>query len=104
MQFSNSFEVSLPPAEAWATLKPWIKSVDLKDSTADPAARLGYRYVELGKGEVPLREAFQLLKDSGYDGWLTFEWEKMWHPDLAEPEIAFPAFIATMRGLLADLG
>ena len=82
------------------TLKPWIKSVDLKDSTADPAARLGYRYVEPGKGEVPLREAFRLLKDGGYDGWLTFEWEKRWHPEIADPEQSFPAFISYMRDAL----
>lgn len=91
-------------ADAWETLRPWIRSVDLKDSVTDFDAKLGYRYVELGKGEVPLREALQLLVDGGFDGWLTFEWEKRWHPEIADPEVSFPAFIATMRAELAQLG
>jgi len=93
----------LPVAEAWETLKPWIKSVDLKDSITDPSSRLGYRYVELGKGEVPLPEALRLLKDGGYNGWLTFEWEKRWHPDISEPEQSFPAFVGYMRDALGKL-
>ncbi|MEO8882932.1 MAG: sugar phosphate isomerase/epimerase family protein [Devosia sp.] len=92
----------LPVAEAWEALKPWIKSVDLKDSVTDFSARLGYRYVELGQGEVPLHEALKLLKDGGYDGWLTFEWEKRWHPEIAEPEQSFPAFVAYMRDALGN--
>ncbi|HTJ56588.1 MAG TPA: sugar phosphate isomerase/epimerase family protein [Devosiaceae bacterium] len=86
-----------PVAEACEMLKPWIKSVDLKDSVTDFSARLGYRYVKLGEGELPWREAIGLLKEAGYDGWLTFEWEKRWHPEIAAPEEAFPHFVATVR-------
>lgn len=89
-----------PIAETWEALRPWIKSVDLKDSVTDFSARHGYRFVPLGQGEVPLGDALKLLKDDGYDGWLTFEWEKRWHPDIAEPEESFPAFIAYMQTAL----
>ena len=88
-------------AAAWEAIGPWVRSVDVKDSTADFATRLGYRYVPMGEGEIPIAEAIGLLRDSGYEGWLTFEWEKAWHPDLAEPEVAFPRFVGEIRKLLA---
>jgi hypothetical protein len=39
----------------------------------------------------------QLLKNEGYDGYYSFEWEKKWHPYLPEPEVAFPHFIKTFN-------
>jgi sugar phosphate isomerase/epimerase len=53
--------------------------------------------VGLGEGEVPVRESLAALTASGYDGWLTVEWEKRWHPELAEPEVALPRERATLR-------
>jgi sugar phosphate isomerase/epimerase len=93
--------LEVPIAAAWEAIGPWVRSVDVKDSAADFGARLGYRYVLLGEGDVPVTEAIRVLKAAGYDGWLTFEWEKMWHPDLAEPEVALPHFMCEMRKLLA---
>ena len=37
-----------------------------------------------------MRESLAALRAAGYDGWLTVEWEKRWHPELAEPEVALP--------------
>jgi sugar phosphate isomerase/epimerase len=93
--------LEVPLDAAWREVGPWVKSCDIKDSVTDISARLGYRYVELGSGELPLDEALTLLRSVGYDGALTFEWEKLWHPELAEPEQSFPAFIRVMREKLA---
>lgn len=87
-------------AQTWANIGPWVRCVDCKDSVTDFEARLGYRYVQIGDGEIPLKDALQILKAAGFDGWLTFEWEKVWHPDLADPSVAFPEFIARIRTLL----
>jgi sugar phosphate isomerase/epimerase len=87
-------------AEAWANIGPWVRSVDFKDSVTDFEARLGYRYVQIGDGEIPLKDALQILKAAGFDGWLTFEWEKFWHPYLLDPSVAFPEFIARIRALV----
>ena len=87
-------------AQTWANIGPWVRSVDFKDSVTDFEARLGYRYVQIGDGEIPLKDALRILKSAGLDGWLTFEWEKVWHPDLADPSVAFPEFIARIRALL----
>jgi sugar phosphate isomerase/epimerase len=87
-------------AQAWTNVGPWVRGVDFKDSVTDFEARLGYRYVQIGDGEIPLKEALKILKAAGFDGWLTFEWEKLWHPDLADPSVAFPEFIVRIRALL----
>ena len=87
-------------AQVWANIGPWVRSVDIKDSITDFEARLGYQYVQIGDGEIPLKDALRILKAAGFDGWLTFEWEKVWHPNLADPSVAFPEFIARIRALL----
>jgi sugar phosphate isomerase/epimerase len=74
----------------------YIRHTHLKDSvpTAD-----GRRYVLTGRGEVPVRKQIEVLAATGYTGCYTFEWEKVWHPELEEPEIAFADFAEFMRKL-----
>lgn len=90
-------------AECWELMGKWVLACDLKDSVADFSTKYGYRHVMLGRGDLPLRETLQLLVANGYDGWLTFEWEKRWNPTIEEPEEAFPAFVGTVRQTLASL-
>ncbi len=49
-------------------------------------------YVLLGRGETPIAEAIKVLSKGGYKGYYSFEWEKLWHPEIQEPEIAIPHF------------
>ena len=86
-----------PPKESVRNLSPFIRNTHWKDSS--PASG-GKRRLRLpGEGEVPLRAAFDALRAAGYDGWFTLEWEKRWHPEIEEPEIAIPAFASFLRGL-----
>jgi sugar phosphate isomerase/epimerase len=62
----------------------------------------GWELVALGDGEVPVRESLGVLREAGYEGWLTVEWEKRWHPELAEPELALPRDGATLRRWLTS--
>jgi sugar phosphate isomerase/epimerase len=48
-------------------------------------------------GDVPVRESLAALCAAGYDGLLTVEWEKRWHPELAEPEVALPRERETLK-------
>ncbi|GHA27068.1 hypothetical protein GCM10007989_23620 [Devosia pacifica] len=89
--------------ETWEQIGPWVAAVDVKDSVEDFSARLGYRYVKVGEGQVPWSDALTLLVRNGYDGWLTFEWEKRWHPDIDEPEVAFPHFRSKLQELLSEV-
>ncbi|UHG91947.1 sugar phosphate isomerase/epimerase family protein [Spirosoma oryzicola] len=78
-----------PPAQAYATLKPYIRHVHIKDAKLVNGA---YHYVPLGQGESPIFDAITALADGGYKGYYSLEWEKMWHPDLEEPEVVFPQY------------
>ena len=53
-------------------------------------------------GEVPVRRQVEVLAASGYKGCYSFEWEKVWHPDLEEPEIAFEDYAEFMRKIHID--
>jgi hypothetical protein len=44
-----------------------------------------------------------VLHASGYKGFYCFEWEKVWHPELEDPEIAIADYARVMRGYFADL-
>lgn len=88
-----------PPERTYANLGPYTVSTHLKDSLSVKDG--GHVYVALGDGDVPLREMLDLLTGGGYDGYAVLEWEKRWHPELAEPEVAFPQFVAKMREWLS---
>lgn len=92
------------PHETYVALAGRIGYTHTKDAVYEPEHPLamddGWHYVFPGKGSLPLAESVGLLKSGGYDGWLQFEHEKRWHPELPEPEEAFPAFIQWARTVL----
>lgn len=68
---------------------PWIRHTHLKDSVGKGEDR---KYVLTGTGNVPIGRQIKALQSIGYKGFYCFEWEKVWHPDLADPEIAIADF------------
>ncbi len=50
-----------------------------------------------GEGQFPMREIVAELERQKYDRFVSFEWEKKWHPHLAEPEISIPHFARWFR-------
>ena len=46
----------------------------------------------------------EALAGIGYKGYYSFEWEKRWHPEIEDPEVAFPHFAETMRRYLGEAG
>ncbi|MBO7743703.1 sugar phosphate isomerase/epimerase [Paenibacillus sp. MWE-103] len=82
--------------ETFRQLGPFIKHTHLKDSFGrgkEEAIRLP------GEGDLPLADCLSILKRNGYDGWLSFEWEKKWHPHIEEPEAALPVYIRFIQSL-----
>src|SRR5437867_11858607 len=73
------------PEDTVRQLGRYIRHTHLKDSVPEGSDR---RYVLTGKGEVPVRRQIEALARSGYQGYYSFEWEKRWHPEIAEPEVA----------------
>jgi sugar phosphate isomerase/epimerase len=49
-----------------------------------------------GTGFVPNAEVIGILRDAGFDGWMSFKWEKPTYPDLPDAEVALPAFMRLM--------
>jgi sugar phosphate isomerase/epimerase len=93
------------PKETYAAIGPRVGYTHVKDAVYDPKHKLamadGWHYVAPGSGQLPLAEAIALLKKHGYNGWILFEHEKRWHPELLEPDEIFPKFVAWVRPLIA---
>ncbi len=85
------------PEETYAELAPYLRHTHVKDSR-DGA------YCLLGEGDVPVREMIRLLRRAPAQGprpeWLSLEWEKRWHPEIADPEVAFPQYARTLKTYL----
>ncbi|HET6444509.1 MAG TPA: sugar phosphate isomerase/epimerase family protein [candidate division Zixibacteria bacterium] len=82
----------------WDNVKGRLLYLHLKDMKPRPGS--GWEYVATGEGKVPLGAIIRLLSDSGFQGWLSYEWEKKWHPELSEPEVALPQHIRYLKELL----
>lgn len=79
--------------EPWATTlaaqRDLIAYVHAKDFDVVAGKR---RARPVGAGVVPWRDILAALAGAGYDGPLSFEYEKLWYPDdLAEAEAGLPA-------------
>ena len=68
-----------------------IRHVHLKDLRRN--AQGNPQYMPPGEGEFPFKTMFEALARIDYGGFISFEWEKHWHPELAPPEVALPGFI-----------
>ncbi len=92
---SNMWTVTKePPKEVYAKLKKYIRHTHIKDGKL-AGDKLQYKL--LGRGDVPIFEAIDVLAKDGYKGFYSFEWEKMWHPEIDEPEIALADYPLVMK-------
>ena len=98
---ANSFAAGDTIAESARAVHPFLTHVHLRD--ARPSNEVHpWRPVLAGCGLVPLAEVVRLLQEANYDGYLSFEWEKYWHPEIEGPETALPDFAAAMRQIFRE--
>jgi len=83
-----------PVGQVFERLKKYIRHTHIKDAKVSGS---DVQYVFLGKGDVPIFEAIDLLAKNDYQGYYSFEWEKMWHPELSAPELALADYSEAMR-------
>jgi len=83
-----------PVAQVFERLKKYIRHTHIKDAKVSGS---DVQYVFLGKGDVPIFEAIDLLAKNNYKGYYSFEWEKMWHPELPSSELALADYSQVMR-------
>ncbi|MBQ1237075.1 MAG: sugar phosphate isomerase/epimerase [Oscillospiraceae bacterium] len=88
------------PQKTYENLKDWICYCHVKDSVMVDD-KVEYRM--MGYGDVPIFDTLKILKDHGYEGFITLEWTKRWCPDLQEPGIVFAHYATYMRYLMNQL-
>jgi len=89
------------PEDTVRQLGRYIRHTHLKDSVPAGSDR---RYVLTGTGQVPVQRQIEALVKIGYRGFYSFEWEKRWHPEIEEPEVAFAQFADVAAGYLRAAG
>jgi len=82
------------PEEVYAALKPFIRHTHIKDLKIENGKE---EYVLLGTGIVPIFQAIDLLYKNNYPGYYSFEWEKLWHPEILDPQIALTDYPRAMK-------
>lgn len=85
------------PAVTVKELGKYIRHTHLKDSRTENGQD---HYVLTGRGGVPVKRQVELLVSSGYTGYYSFEWEKVWHPEIEEPEVAIADYARVMTQYL----
>ncbi len=85
--------------QTWEYIGRRMVHTHVKDARRKPDG--GWQLVLLGQGEVPVKEAIATWVSHGYDGYICVEWEKKWHPEIEEPEVAFPQHLQVLRDYLA---
>ena len=91
----NMWSVSKePPAQVYDKLKKYIHHTHIKDLKFIDGKE---EYVLLGKGDTPIFEAIDILAKNGYKGYYSFEWEKLWHPEIEKSEIAIADYPKAMK-------
>jgi glucosamine-6-phosphate deaminase len=84
---ANAFEAGEDPEDGYSVLRDRVRHVHLKD------VHLGGAPALPGRGAFGPEKVLALLKAAGYERWVSFEWEKKWHPSIESPEVALPYFI-----------
>jgi fatty-acyl-CoA synthase len=88
------------PGQALAEIGDRVINVHLKDGRREAK---GWQLLLLGEGEIPVKDALGLLQQRGYQDFISVEWEKKWHPEIPEPEIAYPQHIALLNQYVREL-
>jgi len=83
------------PVATWRAIKPGVVHVHVKDSVSRPSARHDHTYVLPGDGDFPMAPLRSVLR-AEYGGFVSLEWEKLWHPYL--PPLGAALTAAAERG------
>jgi len=98
---ANSLAAGDSIAHSARKVQPYLAHIHLKD--AQPiAGSEQWLPVLAGRGGVSFAETLTVIELLNYDGYVSFEWEKYWHPEIEEPEVALPDFINAIRKLQSD--
>jgi sugar phosphate isomerase/epimerase len=92
---ANSLAAGDSIEAAALAVSPYLAHVHLRDARAVEGSE-HWLPVLAGRGQVSFTAAVGALQRLNYDGYISFEWEKYWRPEIEEPEVALPDFIKAM--------
>ena len=98
---ANSVAAGDSIQRAAQTVQPYLAHLHLRDAKPVSGSE-HWLPVLAGRGRVSFADAVAAIRELEYDGFVSFEWEKYWHPEIEEPEIAMPDFINAIRKLAGD--
>ena len=90
----NAALVGESPFLSVPTLNSRIQYTQVKDAKL---GSLGATLCPLGEGDVPVEKFLTRLRGIGYSGYVAFEWEKAWLPNISPPEEALPAAVKKLK-------
>ncbi len=70
------------PVATWRAICASVAHVHVKDSISVPSARHPFTYVLPGDGEFPMAPLVAALQSASFAGYVSLEWERLWHPYL----------------------
>ena len=88
------------PEYTCANIGDRVRYLHVKDSVMTPD---GVAYRMMGYGDVPVFDTLRLLKENGYEGFISLEWLKRWCPELQEPGIVFAHYANYMQYLMTQI-
>ncbi len=90
------------PADVYANIGQRLVLAQVKDARRSDGEASGWKLVLMGEGEVPVQEMLSVLGSHGYRGAVSVEWEKRWHPEIEEPEVALPQHMKVLTPWMAS--
>jgi len=91
---ANAFsEFGEEPEAGAVALGPFLRHAHLKDARRPPDGKVPWPPVLPGRGDFPAARVLRGLRSADTCPWVSFEWEKRWHPEIEEPEVALPHFL-----------
>lgn len=95
----NAALIGESPFVSVPTLNSRIAYAQVRDAKLGP---LGATFCKMGEGDVQVQKFLSRLKGIGYEGYVTFEWEKAWLPGITGPDESLPDAIAKLKEWTSD--
>ena len=96
----HPYRYGLDLRETYSHIKGKVHHVHMKDSS--DLSPHGFVPALVGNGEMDIKTALDILRDDNYSDFISFEWEKLWFPDVEPTEVALPQFIQAVSKMLQD--
>ncbi len=84
----HTWKAGEEPRATWQRARPWVRHIHVKDSVSRRRGDPIFDYSLPGRGEFPMLSLRDALRADAYDGPLSLEWERLWHPELGPLEEA----------------